>query len=114
MELAVLDVFRHRRFFEDHRAMAAGGFGKAGHIAAHMHHCAFLREHGAIKGRADFRLEISSRQESRIGIDLGVQRVEIPCQTFEMLRLGSELQLAGAAEIAINPLLCDQCFQRVD
>ncbi len=39
---------------------------------------------------------------------------EVACDRLEMLRLGGELQLAGAAETAVDSLLRDQCLNRVD
>lgn len=43
-----------------------------------------------------------------------MQRLEILRQTFEMLRLGGKLQLARAAEVAIDAFLRDQALQRID
>ena len=57
--------------------------------------------------------QVAFREQRRIRIDLVVHRLEIARDGVEMRRLGGELQLSGAAEVAGDALLRDDRLDRV-
>lgn len=56
-----------------------------------------------MEGRPDLAFQVTRRQKRRVRIDLSMNGLEIAGNRVEMLRLGSKLQLSGAAEIAVDP-----------
>ncbi len=67
-----------------------------------------------MEGRTDFALQLLRRQQRRLRIAFLVKRLEIAGNRVEMLRLGGQLQLARAAEIAVDALFCNERLDRVD
>ena len=63
---------------------------------------------------ADLARKLGPAQHGGVGIGLAMQHLEIAGERGDMFRLGGELELAGAPEGAVDPLLRDDPLDRID
>ena len=104
-----------RRILHHHRPAPDGGLGQSGNEPPHMHHRAALLQHPAMKRlRPDLAPQVPAGQHLRLGIDLGMNRLEIPRDPVVMRGLRCQLQFPRQTEIAIDPLFRDDGADRVD
>jgi hypothetical protein len=104
----------HQRVLVDARAVARRGFRQPDAEAPDMQHGAARMQDGAVEGvRPDLGRQVGARQQARLRVGRGQRRVALR-QLGDMLGLGRQLDLAGAAEVAGDPLLRHHRLDRVD
>ena len=106
---------RDRRVLEEPRAVACRRVREPHGELAHVHLAAMLLQQAAVKAvRLDFAANPVAADQFDIGIDFAPDQLGGLFEMFEVMRLRSELQLAGSEIVAVDLLFADQPLDRLD
>ena len=103
------------RALEDSAPRPHRGLAEAGDEAAHVHLGAAPLQHSAVEGVGDHLAgEIGAVEHRDVGVDLAVDGLGVAGEAFVVAGFRGELELAGAAEGAVDALLGDDALDRLD
>ena len=105
----------HRGLLVDRHAGALGCLAEPADVLAHMETSALRLDHSAVEHLApDLATQVHLRDQLRVTSQATVQQLRGLRESLVVRGLGREVELAGACEVAVDPLLGHQLLHEVD